>query len=478
MQIFSDFDVFGKENSILNRFLFPAPKPSYTWSSFEGELMCLVGTEGNIVPCTVMPGMCSRTHIDPRRPFLFDDPASALVIYCHANGEDIGVLYEAGHWLCDTLGVHVLIPEYPGYGIAPGSPNELSVTRNIRTTYDFAVNGLNWDPSRVLFFGRSIGTGPAVKMAAEVDCGGLILVSPYTSVKDIVSQHAGLVTSWLTAELTNIYPSDESISDVECPTLIVHGATDKVIPCQQARTLYQNSTAQHKRLVVLEDIGHHGIDLHFAVAHECPRLFTLDDKPRYMDIDGYLADPGMQGDTVASPVPVFDCRSNTWSRPTLERGATPFLREPPEGSSVSVGTPQGANGRQLQAPHPMFNGPEGSEALAGMVSGYIVTDDVLLAHVRAEVQEEHDQFVKARSSPPKAAPGAAPGARPEVRPDVSATILTNTLSSHEESALAEPLAAAQQVEFRTDANGKIVPRATGPPSGPGAQSSEPKLFLY
>lgn len=34
----------------------------------------------------------------------------------------------------------------------------------------------------------------------------------------------------------------------------------------------------------------------------------------------------------------------------------------------------------------MFNGPEGSEALAGMVSGYIVTDDVLLAHVRAEVQ--------------------------------------------------------------------------------------------
>ncbi len=94
------------------------------------------------------------------------------------------------------------------------------MNRNIRTTYDFAVNGLNWDPSRVFFFGRSIGTGPAVKMASELECGGLILVSPYTSVKDIVSQHAGLVTSWLTAELTNIYPSDETIADVSCPTLI------------------------------------------------------------------------------------------------------------------------------------------------------------------------------------------------------------------------------------------------------------------
>eukprot|EP00961_Rhodomonas_salina_P262654 3549236-Rhodomonas_salina.1 len=39
--------------SILNRFLFPAPKSSYTWTSFPGELICIVGREGNIVPCTV-----------------------------------------------------------------------------------------------------------------------------------------------------------------------------------------------------------------------------------------------------------------------------------------------------------------------------------------------------------------------------------------------------------------------------------------
>eukprot|EP00961_Rhodomonas_salina_P162738 2192179-Rhodomonas_salina.1 len=168
----------------------------------------------------------AKTSVNPHKAQMPVQPRNVLAFTCGSRRDkracvlQIGVLYEAGHWLCDTLGVHVLIPEYPGYGIAPGSPNELSVTRNIRTTYDFAVNGLNWDPSRVLFFGRSIGTGPAVKMAAEVDCGGLILVSPYTSVKDIVSQHAGLVTSWLTAELTNIYPSDESISDVECPTLI------------------------------------------------------------------------------------------------------------------------------------------------------------------------------------------------------------------------------------------------------------------
>jgi hypothetical protein len=79
--------------SILNQFLFPAPRSSYTWDSFpvraddehpvkvssdsdvhaykvserpavtvaehgmqQGELVCVVGREGNIVPCTLMPG--------------------------------------------------------------------------------------------------------------------------------------------------------------------------------------------------------------------------------------------------------------------------------------------------------------------------------------------------------------------------------------------------------------------------------------
>lgn len=36
---------------------------------------------------------------------------------------------------------------------------------------------------KIIFFGRSIGTGPAVKIASERECGGIVLVSPYTSVK-------------------------------------------------------------------------------------------------------------------------------------------------------------------------------------------------------------------------------------------------------------------------------------------------------
>ncbi|KAJ1484090.1 Alpha/Beta hydrolase protein, partial [Baffinella frigidus] len=297
-----------KKTSIINRFLFPAPHSSYTWSSFEGELLAIVGRTGNIVPCTVMPGMCAR------------------------QGEDVGLLNEAGHWLCDTLGVHVMLPEYPGYGVAPGVPNEVSINENIRACYDFAVHGLNWDPLKVLLFGRSIGTGPAIQLASELPVGGLILVSPYSSIKELVSQHVGLLSAFLMVEMADIFPSDQRIKQVKCPTLIVHGATDLVIDCAQAKKLYLNSGGEPKRLVVLDGVGHHGIDLHFAVVHEFARIFQDDFEPRYLNIDGFLADPAVQGDTVASPVPVFDCRSMNWSRPTLVRGSTPFLRTPPAGS--------------------------------------------------------------------------------------------------------------------------------------------------
>jgi acetyl esterase/lipase len=88
--------------------------------------------------------------------------------------------------------VHVLVPEYPGYGMAPGSPHEISVNHNIEAAYDFAVNALEWNPERIIFFGRSIGTGPAVQMASQLECGGIVLVSPYTSVNHMVCPLFGI----------------------------------------------------------------------------------------------------------------------------------------------------------------------------------------------------------------------------------------------------------------------------------------------
>jgi len=105
---------------------------------------------------------------------------------------------------------------------APGRPNELTVNSNIETAYEFAVNGLHWDPKSIILFGRSIGTGPAVRLAAEREVGGVILVSPYTSVKDMVKNHAGFLTSWLTAELSDMSPPPSLLLPLPVCLLYTH----------------------------------------------------------------------------------------------------------------------------------------------------------------------------------------------------------------------------------------------------------------
>jgi hypothetical protein len=50
-----------------------------------------------------------------------------------------------------------------GYGSAPGQANEISVYNNVKAAYDMVVNGIGFCPRRVVMFGRSIGTGPAIR---------------------------------------------------------------------------------------------------------------------------------------------------------------------------------------------------------------------------------------------------------------------------------------------------------------------------
>jgi len=62
----------------------------------------------------------------------------------------------------------------------------------------WAREALGWDREHLLIYGRSIGTGPAIKAAELGLVGGVVLVSPYTSIRDIVETHVGSVMSLVT----------------------------------------------------------------------------------------------------------------------------------------------------------------------------------------------------------------------------------------------------------------------------------------
>ena len=72
----------------------------------------------------------------------------------------------------------------------------------------------------ILLSGRSMGSGPASYLAANYRPGALILMSPYTSIKNVVRSKVGWLLSSVVAEH---FDNLKLMPFVRCPAFIVHG---------------------------------------------------------------------------------------------------------------------------------------------------------------------------------------------------------------------------------------------------------------
>ena len=135
--------------------------------------------------------------------------------------------------LRSSLKVNVLAVEYPGYGIykeASGCNSE-KITEDCDYVYQYVIQETGLKEKDLLMFGRSMGSGPATYLSAHHNPGALILMSPYTSIRNIVRNKVGSWMSWIVAEH---FDNLKLMPKVTCPTFIVHGQKDTLIPFEHA----------------------------------------------------------------------------------------------------------------------------------------------------------------------------------------------------------------------------------------------------
>lgn len=240
---------------VVERAMFPRPTPAYTAESFEeGELIWIPRDLGRGSPNAMGEGVAADDDDDDFVPcLLLESKYSRFVcLYFHSNAEDIGNCYHFCRALQLQFEVTVLAVEYPGYGICGGQPSEVSVNANARLVMDFARDVLGFASDSILVLGRSIGCGPALAISAHLPLGGVILVCPFRSLREIVRHTAGSIIAELIGER---FPNQELIKQVVAPLLIVHGQKDRVVPCSHGQALYSLCTSR-KRLVCPKDMEH------------------------------------------------------------------------------------------------------------------------------------------------------------------------------------------------------------------------------
>jgi fermentation-respiration switch protein FrsA (DUF1100 family) len=165
-------------------------------------------------------------------------------------------------------GVATLLFDYRGYGENAGRPTEDGLARDARAARAYLMTRTDVDSSRVVYFGESLGAAVALRLSIETPPLALVLRSPFTSLTDVGRHHYPfLPVRWM---LRDRYPSLERAASLTCPTLVIAGDRDGIIPIEQSRRLY-GAIAAEKRLLVIVGADHndealfHGAELLQAV---------------------------------------------------------------------------------------------------------------------------------------------------------------------------------------------------------------------
>lgn len=99
--------------------------------------------------------------------------------------------------------MHVLVVEYPGYGLyKTAQTSEQTILEDADIVYDYLTTICGVNDSDIILFGRSIGTGPTSYLASRKPCYSALLISAYTSIKDVAKNLFGWAgfMSWIVAE--------------------------------------------------------------------------------------------------------------------------------------------------------------------------------------------------------------------------------------------------------------------------------------
>jgi hypothetical protein len=154
--------------AVVSALAFPAPPKEISASALlrrdsQNQLVYLTTKSGYQIPAI---------HIRDRRS---NNNNKFTLIYSHGNAEDVGLSLPYLDCLCQVCHCNVLAYEYCGYSLAQGEPSEQNCYESIQAAYDYLTtttkmsqgSDFRVDPSRIVLFGRSLGTGEYTHQAGK-----------------------------------------------------------------------------------------------------------------------------------------------------------------------------------------------------------------------------------------------------------------------------------------------------------------------
>lgn len=181
------------------------------------------------------------------------DGPQKLIIYFGGNAEEVSHMIPIASMFEDWA---LLLVNYPGYGKSEGKPGQESFYKAALAIYDYALSRDDVDAENIVSMGRSIGSGSAVYLAHERKVGGVVLVSPFESIRAVARSAMPFLPVNLI--LRHKFLSKKYASEISSPMIAFYGTADQVIPPSHTQKL-ESYWKGSSRLVELQGYGHNDI---------------------------------------------------------------------------------------------------------------------------------------------------------------------------------------------------------------------------
>ena len=167
-----------------------------------------------------------------------------IVFFLHGNGGSLD------SWFVDIdfyrrANFDLFMIDYRGYGKSSGRiESEAQLHADVRAAWDSVAP--RYAGLQRVVLGRSLGSGLAAALAAEVQPGHTVLVSPYFSMQALAAEHY----AWVPGAVLR-YPlrTDLALPRIHGDVLLVHGERDTLIDPSHSLRL-QALLPRSRRLVV------------------------------------------------------------------------------------------------------------------------------------------------------------------------------------------------------------------------------------
>ena len=210
---------------------------------------------------TPAPSQLSETTItttdDETLIIWFAEPRQSkpVILYFHGNAGNLATRTFRFQQFTKR-GYGLIAMAYRGSSGSTGTPSEKAITSDailVRNSINSILKQAHNGP--VIYYGESLGTGVAAKLASVIAPDGLILEAPYTSVATRAAEQFPIFP--IQYLLDECWETLDYISSVQASLLILHGTDDKVIPIKHGQDVYSAAASSDKSIKIIKGASHH-----------------------------------------------------------------------------------------------------------------------------------------------------------------------------------------------------------------------------